>query len=381
MFSLDVYREGMLTVAVLHPPAFGATLASLDAAAALAVPGVERVEEIPTGVAVYARSTYPALKGARGAGGHLGRGGGRDALVRGDVSSLVGGRTGGGARRSRPRATWTPRSRGAATVHEAEYLFPFLAHAPMEPLDGVIELSDGAAEIWMGSQLQTVDHGTLASVLGLPQEAIALHTTFTGGSFGRKAQPSSHFAAELAEVARAAGRGAYKVMWTREDDVRGGWYRPLTVHHLRGGLDPQGNVVAWENRIANQSIIAGGPFEGMMEAGLDPTAYEGSTKMPYAWPAHRVTWAQMRSAVPVLWWRSVGHTHTAYATETFLDELLERAGRDAVEGPARPPGGRGRARPGGAHARGGDRGVVGAGLRRAPAWAWRSTRASAPTSP
>ena len=133
-------------------------------------------------------------------------------------------------------------------------------------------------------------------------------------------------------MARAAGPGAYKLMWTREDDIRGGRYRPLTVHRLRGGLDAEGKIVAWENRIANQSIVAGSPFEQMMEAGLDPTSYEGSTQMPYAWPSHRVTWSQMTSGVPVLWWRSVGHTHTAYSTETFLDELLEMGGQDRVEG-------------------------------------------------
>ena len=200
VFSLDVYREGMLTVAVLHPPMFGATLASLDAEAALAVPGVERVEEIPQGVAVYARSTYPALKGREALVAEwdeaaaetrsteemfevwsaAAAAAGREVEASGDVDAAI---------------------EGAARIHEAEYRFPFLAHAPMEPLDGVIELSDGAAEVWMGSQLQTVDHGTLASVLGVPQEQIVLNTTFTGGSFGRKAQPTSHFAAELAQVA------------------------------------------------------------------------------------------------------------------------------------------------------------------------------------
>ena len=289
------------------------------------------MERIPQGIAVYARSTYPALMG-------------RDALaVTWDESAAetrssdemfeVWSAAAQAAGREVERSGDVDAAfEGADRVLEAEYRFPFLAHAPMEPLDGVIELADGAAEIWMGSQLQTVDHGTFAQVLGLPQEQVVINTTFTGGSFGRKAQPTSHFAAELGEVARAAGPGAYKLMWTREDDVRGGWYRPLTVHRLRGALDANGKIVAWENRIANQSIIAGSPFSQMMEAGLDPTSYEGSTKMPYDWPAHRVTWSQMESAVPVLWWRSVGHTHTAYSTETFLDELLEMGGQDRVEG-------------------------------------------------
>ena len=331
VFSIDVYREGMLTVAVLHPPAFGARLASFDAAPALAVPGVERVEEISTGLAVYATSTYPALKGrgALTAEWDMAEAETRSSERMMEVWAAAA-RTSG--RVVEAGGDFDGAIEGAETVHEAEFRFPFLAHTPMETLDGVIEHDGASAEVWMGSQLQTVDHGTLAQVLGVPQEEIVLNTTLTGGSFGRKAQAGSHFAAELAEVARVAGPGAYKLMWTREDDVRGGYYRPLTVHQMRAGLDAEGNLTAWENRIANQSIMAGGPFAAMMEAGLDPTSYEGSTAMPYDWPAHRVSWTQMSSAVPILWWRAVGHTHTAYATETFLDEVLGMGGRDRIEG-------------------------------------------------
>ncbi|MGF1551889.1 MAG: molybdopterin cofactor-binding domain-containing protein [Paracoccaceae bacterium] len=331
VFTIDVYRDGMLTVAVAHPPKFGATVAAIDDADALAVPGVERVAEIPSGVAVYARDTYAAFRG-------------RDALkVDWDES-------GAETRSSEEMMTaWAEAARGdgataeesgdvaaaldgAATVHEAEYRFPFLAHAPLEPLDAVIEHRGQEAEIWMGSQLQTVDHQTAAGVLGLDPSAVVVNTMLAGGSFGRRAQPTSHVAAEIAAIAKAAGPGAYKLLWTRENDIRGGYYRPLTVHRLRGGLDGEGNIVAWENVVANQSIVAGSPFEMMMTDGIDPTSLEGSTRMPYAWPAHRVGWARMEAGVPILWWRSVGHTHTAYATETFLDELLEKGGRDPVEG-------------------------------------------------
>ncbi len=330
-FTIDIYLDGMETVAVLHPPKFGATVASVNDAAALEVPGVTRVAQIPTGVAVYGTNTYAAFQG-------------RDALeVEWDES-------GAETRSSAEMAqVWAEAARGeareveasgdikaafadAATTHEAEFVFPFLAHAPLEPLDGVIQLGDGEAEVWMGSQLQTVDHGTLAGVLQIDQANVALNTMYAGGSFGRRATPASHFAAELANVASAAGPGAYKLLWTRENDIRGGYYRPLTVHHLRGALDADGKITGWQNTIANQSIIAGSPFEQMMQDGLDPTSYEGSTNMPYDWPAHRVSWARMESGVPVLWWRAVGHTHTAYSTETFLDELLEMGGQDQVQG-------------------------------------------------
>jgi isoquinoline 1-oxidoreductase beta subunit len=217
-------------------------------------------------------------------------------------------------------------------VLEAEYLFPYLAHAPLEPLDGVIEWRDGKAEVWMGSQLQTVDHNTMAAVLGTDAASIAIHTMFAGGSFGRLAQPGGDFAAELAQVAKAGGDGAYKLLWTREDDIQGGFYRPLTVHRLRAGLDAEGQILGWENTIVNQTIVGGTPFEGFIREGIDPMAVEGSRNMPYAWPANRLAWVPMESPVSVLWWRSVGHSHTAYATETFLDELLAAGGQDPVAG-------------------------------------------------
>lgn len=156
---------------------------------------------------------------------------------------------------------------------------------------------------------------------------------YAGGSFGHRSTPSNQFENELAQVAAAAGPGSYKLQWTREDDMTQGYYRPLTVHRFRGGLDAAGNITAWDNTVANQSIMAGTMFEqALMSNGLDRTSYEGSTDLPYALPARRVSWAQMRTGVPVLWWRAVGHTHTAYATETFLDELLIAGGRDPVQG-------------------------------------------------
>ncbi|MEM7693440.1 MAG: xanthine dehydrogenase family protein molybdopterin-binding subunit [Pseudomonadota bacterium] len=330
-FTIDVYREGMATVAVLHPPKFGATLKEFDATAALAVSGVTRVERVPSGVAVYGKNTHAALKGRRAltatwdetnaetrssdemetVWAAAAREGGLTAEESGDVDAALA---------------------AADTVLGAEYIFPMLAHAPLEPLDAVLEWDGAKADLWMGSQLQTVDHQVAASTLGLDLAAVNVHTMMAGGSFGRRAQPTSHVAAEVAAIAKAGGPGAYKLLWSREDDIKGGYYRPLTVHRLRGGLDANGNIVAWHNVLANQSIIAGSPFAMMMQDGLDPTAYEGSTKMPYAWPAHRVEWRMMESQVPVLWWRAVGHTHTAYATETFLDELLAAGGKDPVQG-------------------------------------------------
>lgn len=330
-FTIDVYKDGMLTVVVARPPKFGATLKSFDSAEALKVKGVEKVVKVPSGVAVYAKSTARALRG-RDALKVLWDEAGAETRSSEDLYKVFAEAARKPAKVAEEAGDVSEAMSKAEKTHDAEYYFPYLAHAPLEPLDAVIEWKAGNAEVWMGSQLQTVDHKTTATVLGVKPEAVKINTMFAGGSFGRRAQPTSHVAAEISAIAKEAGDGTYKLLWTREDDIQGGYYRPLTVHRLKGGLDKDGNIVAWENTIANQSIIAGSPFESMMKDGLDPTSFEGSTKMPYAWPNARVSWARMESKVPVLWWRSVGHTHTAYATETFLDELLEMGGKDPVEG-------------------------------------------------
>jgi isoquinoline 1-oxidoreductase beta subunit len=221
----------------------------------------------------------------------------------------------------------------AGKTLDAEYVFPFLAHAPMEPLDAVVVVNDDGAEAWFGSQIQTIDQGAMAKVLGVEPPQITIHTQLAGGSFGRRAQPDAGFAAEAAEVASLHRGRPVKLVWTREDDIRGGRYRPLVVHKVRAGLDEAGsNIAAWQQVVATQSIMKGTPFEGMMKGPIDPTSVEGANDMPYAIPALQVSLHTMENGVPILWWRSVGHTHTAFVVETFIDELLEAAGQDAVEG-------------------------------------------------
>lgn len=329
LFTLDIYRDGMLTAVVAHPPKFGAKVASFDDSAALQVSGVRQVAQVPTGVAVYADNTYAALKG-------------RDALeIEWDEAeaetrssdAMIEEWTAAAKAGGKWEVTKTGDVETAldgAEIVEATYVFPYLAHTPMEPLDAVVELRDGEAEVWMGSQMQTGDQGTIAKVLGV--ENVRLHTMLAGGSFGRRATPDSHFAAEAAEVAKANGKGAVKLMWTREDDVQGGYYRPLTVHHMRAALDDQGGIKAWDHGIAAQSVVMGTPFEAMLQGGPDFTAFEGANELHYATANHRLRWAQMESPVSTLWWRSVGHTHTGYAVECFIDELLEKAGKDPIEG-------------------------------------------------
>ncbi|MEI4469859.1 xanthine dehydrogenase family protein molybdopterin-binding subunit [Frigidibacter sp. MR17.24] len=331
-FTMDLYREGMLTVVVAHPPKFGARLRGYDDTAARAVPGVEMVHEIPSGVAVYATGMYAALKGRRALKLDWDE---TTAETRSSAKmfELYAAAAAKGGDTVEAEGDIAPGFEGAAEVLEAEIRFPFLAHAPMEPIDAVIETRGAKAEMWYGCQFPSFDRPMAAQVLGLPVENVTINVLMAGGSFGRRAQGSAHIAAEAAAIAKAAGRdGVFKLVWTREDDLRGGYYRPLTVHRLRAALDADGAITAWENVVVNQSLLAGTPMEAMMQGGVDPTSFEGSSGLPYAFGARRIGWAQMQSPVPVLWWRSVGHTHTAFAVETFLDEVLERAGKDPIQG-------------------------------------------------
>jgi isoquinoline 1-oxidoreductase beta subunit len=330
-FTLDLVLPQMLTALIARPPRFGAILKSFDATAARRVKGVTHVVAVPAGVAVAAESFWAARKG-------------REALrVTWDESRaetrgteelytayrVLAGRPGTPARRDGDVAG---AFRGAARVVEAVYEFPYLAHAPMEPLDAVVRVGSDGCDLWAGSQAPTIDQQVVARVLGVPPDTVRVHTLLAGGSFGRRATPNGDVAGEAASIAKAVGgTRPVKLVWTREDDIQGGRYRPLYVHRLRAGLDPQGAIVAWEHRIVGQSIGAGTAFESVLvKNGVDQTSVEGAANLPYAVPNVAVELHTTDVGVPVLWWRSVGSTHTAYAVETFLDELAHATARDPV---------------------------------------------------
>ena len=330
-FTMDVYLPDMLTAVIARPPLFGATPRSIDRSGALKVPGVTDVVEVPAGVAVLGKGFWAARQGRAALRVEWDE---SKAERRGSDELLAEFRAlaekpGLSARRDGdPAAAFA----GAVRTLEAVYEFPFLAHAPMEPLDCVVKLSGDRCEVWAGSQIQTLDQGTVAHVVGLPPEKVELHTMLAGGSFGRRATPTADVAAEAASVAKAiGGRQPIKLVWTREDDIRGGRYRPLFVHRLRAGLDAQGRIVAWEHRIVGQSFLKGTPFAGLIKDGIDATSVEGGSTLPYAIPNLGVELHSPEVGVPTLWWRSVGHTHTAFSTETFLDELAQAAKRDPFE--------------------------------------------------
>ena len=330
-FTIDVNRPGMLVAVVQHPPKFGATVKSFDSEAALAVPGVTDVVEIARGVAVIADSYWSAQKGRQALTVDWDF---NDAELRSsdelfaDYEAIAAGE-GVPARNDGEAGAVLA---DAANIVRREFRFPFLAHAAMEPMDCVVELSAGGCDIWTGSQLPTADQQIAAALLGLLPEQVTIHTLFAGGSFGRRAVPDSDFVAEAVMVAKAIdGRAPIKLLWSREDDMRAGRYRPMSYHVLEGALDASGNIEAWRHRVAIQSFMRGTFFEGMIENGVDGSAVEGARGLPYAIPNVRVDWHEVENGVPTLWWRSVGHTQNGYATEVFLDELAHAAGKDPLE--------------------------------------------------
>jgi isoquinoline 1-oxidoreductase beta subunit len=212
----------------------------------------------------------------------------------------------------------------------AEFDMPYLAHAPMEPVNCTVSITGDQCEMWLGSQFQTIDAGAAAVVAGVPPANVKLNTLVAGGGFGRRANPSTDYIIEAVEIAKKVGVPV-KTVWTREDDIKGGYYRPMYAHRIEAGLDANNKIAAWNHTIVGQSIITGTPFEGfLVKDGIDATSVEGVADTPYDLPNQHATLHTTKPGVPVLWWRSVGHSHTAYAMETTMDDLAKLAGQDPV---------------------------------------------------
>jgi isoquinoline 1-oxidoreductase beta subunit len=333
LFGMDIHFPDLRTALVARAPVFGDVVKSFDASAAKAVPGVEKVVQVPSGVAVVGTNYWSAKQGRDALRVQWNDGPGKGL----DSEKILAGyraqaRKAGGA----VAATKGDADAALASAKkrlEAEYDVPYLAHAPMEPLNCTVKLAADRCEIWTGTQFQTVDQGAAAQVAGVPPQNVTIHTPFLGGGFGRRANPTSDFVREAVHVAKAAGVPV-KVVWTREDDIRGGYYRPLFLHRIEVGVDAKGLPVAWRHGIVGQSILAGTPFEAfLVKDGVDGTSVEGVVDSPYlaTVAARRVTLHSPKLEVPVLWWRSVGNTHTAFAMESMIDELAWSAGRDPLE--------------------------------------------------
>ena len=327
IFGIDAKVPGMLTAVVARPPVFGGKVKTFNADKARAVPGVKEVVQIDSGVAVIADGFWSANKG-------------RDALEivwdEGPLATL----STSGMREQYLNLAKTPgavaREEGnpetvlskAAKQVQVEYEVPYLAHACMEPLNCLVDLRPDSCEIWTGTQFQTVDRNAAASVVGLKPEQVKIHTTFLGGGFGRRANPHSDFVIEAAQVAKAVKKPV-KVIWTREDDMKGGYYRPMWYDRIAAGLDEKGNLIAWQHTIVGQSILSGTPFDP--KGDVDPASVEGAKEIPYEIPNILVDLHTPNIAVPVQWWRSVGHSHTAFVVESFIDEVAHEVGKDPYE--------------------------------------------------
>jgi isoquinoline 1-oxidoreductase beta subunit len=336
-FGIDVKLPGMKVAVVTRGPVFGAKMKSMDTTAAEKMPGVFAIFPTPldrgaVGVAVVA-DTYWQAKQARDA---LKIEWNTDGLEKVDsvkqLASYKALAATPGTKTTR-QADLSAMKEAAKTI-TAEYTFPYLAHAPMEPLNATLNFTGDGCEVWVGSQFQTIDQATVTKVLDLKPEQVKLNTVAAGGGFGRRAVPSADYIFEAAQIAKglkAAGKSVpVKVMWSREDDIKGGYYRPAHVHRAQIALDKNNKVLGWKHTIVGQSIITGTPFEAfMVKNGVDHTAIEGVADTPYKLPLS-VDVHHPKVNVPVLWWRSVGHTHTAFVMETLIDELATATGEDPV---------------------------------------------------
>ena len=335
-FGLDLDLPGMKVAVVAHPPVFGGKVKSFDDKEARAIDGVRDVFQIPvnvggTGVAVVADKFWPAKQA-------------RDLLkIEWDLSGVQAADTSELLTHYRQLATTTGNvavTRGDEKALEkipttnrivADFEFPYLAHAPMEPLNTTVRFDGDRAETWAGSQFQTFDQMAIAEVLGLTPERVTFHTEMAGGGFGRRAVTDSHIQREAAVIAKRMRGTPVKLIWTREDDVQGGYYRPMHVHRVEVGVGPDGLPAAWRHVVVGQSILAGTPFASfLIKNGVDGTAVEGAADAPYVIPNFHVSVHHPTVNVPVLWWRSVGHTHTAFVMETLVDELATRAKMDPI---------------------------------------------------
>ena len=330
VFGIDVKLPQMLTAVVARAPIFGAKMKSFDDSRARNMPGVRKIVTVPSGIAVVA-DTFWQAKVARDALRVDWDEGGMRAFSTNQMMQQF--REQAKSPGKNVRREGDPDAAFAKAVQkiEAVYEVPYLPHAMMEPLNCAVDLKPDSCEIWTGTQFQTVDRASAAKVAGLPNEKVQIHTTFLGGGFGRRATPQSDFVVEAVHVAKAAG-APVKVVWTREDDMQGGWYRPAFLHAIAGSVDSRGNPVSWRSRLVGQSIFAGTFFEGMMkEKGYDPASVEGADDLPYAIPNLAIEYQQTEVNVPVQWWRSVGHSHTGFATECFVDELAALAHKDPYQ--------------------------------------------------
>ena len=368
LFTQDLKLPGMLVALAAHPKRFGATVKSFDATAARAIDGV--VDVVPfaggahyfSGVAVLAKNTWIAQRGRDAltiewdesqasrpdsaqilaryrmlalSPGKLARSSGEASATNATSATSAASATNATSATSATSAA-SAASIDDTTLLESQYEVPYLAHAAMEPMNCLVQLTKSGMSIWNGEQLQTADQASAAALMGITPEQVQITQLYAGGSFGRRANPHSDYLLEAVSIARAAAaqghRVPIKLVWTRADDMRGGYYRPAFVHRIRALLAPDGSIASWRQRIVGQSVMTGSPLEAAeVKDGIDQSSIEGAGG-PYEMRSLRIELTTPEDvAVPVQWWRSCGHSHTAFATECMIDELAAAADVDPYQ--------------------------------------------------
>jgi isoquinoline 1-oxidoreductase beta subunit len=325
-YGLDVVVPGMLYAVIARCPVFGGTMQGHDPARALAIPGVIKVVEVPSGAAVIATGTWAAMQGRNALECRWDEGPAAE-LDSERISRQLHARAEMAGALARNDGDAPGAIAGAAKSLEATYEAPLLAHATMEPMNCVADTRPDRCEIWAPHQAPDWARTEVAGALGLEPDQVTVHTTLLGGGFGRRFLPEELI--EAAQVSREAG-APVKLVFTREDDMRRDWYRPMSVHRMGGGVDRAGKVTGWLHRVVAPSISEQ-RWPGSVKNALDLDAVDGAADLHYAIPNLRVEYGMVKTPVPVSWWRSVYASQTCFANECFVDELAQAAGRDPLE--------------------------------------------------
>ncbi len=329
VYGIDVRLPDMVRVMVVRPPMFGATLKSFDASEAKKTAGVLDVIRFGNKVAVVAKNSWAARKGRDAVKAEWNTSG-REKIS--SASIIEGFKKDAATPNLHPKANPDAIKETAADAKAlvAEYEFPYLAHASMEPLNCTVNFDGKTAELWSGHQMPTVDRDTAAKIFGLDPSKVKVNSVYAGGSFGRRASKDSDYVREACEIAKVLKK-PMQLLFSREDDMKGGYYRPMAYHHARISTDAKGYPTAWHHKIVSPSIMAGGAFAAMMSGGADPTVTEGVTESAYELGKQQVDLQMPTNDIPTLWFRSVGHTHTGFVMETLIDELAHRAKANPID--------------------------------------------------
>ena len=326
VFGIDVQLPGLLSATVARCPVIGGQVRSYDASKAESMKGVIKVVQISAGIAVIADHFWAANEGRQALVIEWDNGPNTELDSKAIYRTLSSALDKGSDIAVRQDGDIKAGLKAASKTLQAVYTVPYQAHVCMEPMNATADVRTDGCDIYVGTQAQTATQQTAMKLTGLPEEKVKVHTVYLGGGFGRRGEQD--FIIDAVECSIAAGKPV-KVIWTREDDVMHDQYRPATYNQLQGGIDGEGNITAWEHRIAGPSILAR-RFPQAAKKGLDGTSTEGASNIPYSFDHALVSYAMVNPAVPVGFWRSVGSSQNAFITECFFDELAAQAGRDPL---------------------------------------------------